>query len=109
MRGECPHRASALVRCGRGRDDRPRYPRTGAERDTRRYTDCGAYRERWDYNRGGAHRMAPHVEGKGVSIDVTAAEDALRDDVVDRLRAHDIRYIGGGNAWSGRPMLVYQG
>jgi len=53
--------------------------------------------------------MAPHVEGKGVSIDVTAAEDALRDDVVDRLRAHDIRYIGGGNAWSGRPMLVYQG
>lgn len=40
-----------------------------------------------------------------MSIDVTAAEDALRDDVVDRLRAHDIRYIGGGNAWSGRPSL----
>ncbi len=34
--------------------------------------------------------------------DVTGAEELLRDDVVDRLRVHDIHYIGGGSAWAGR-------
>lgn len=29
-------------------------------------------------------------------------EEAQRDDLIDRLRAHDIRYLGGGSAWSGR-------
>jgi len=34
--------------------------------------------------------------------DVTDTEEMLRDDVVDRLRVHDIHYIGGGSAWAGR-------
>jgi len=36
-----------------------------------------------------------------VTIDVDAVEDMVRDDVVDRLRVHDIHYIGGGSAWRG--------
>jgi len=36
-----------------------------------------------------------------VTIDIDAAEDMVRDDLVDRLRVHDIRYIGGGSAWHG--------
>ncbi len=36
-----------------------------------------------------------------MAIDVDAAEEAVRDDLVDRLRAHGIRYIGGGSDWRG--------
>jgi len=36
-----------------------------------------------------------------MTIDVDAAEDMVRDDLVDRLRVHDIHYIGGGSAWRG--------
>jgi len=40
--------------------------------------------------------------------DVTDAEEALRDDVVDRLRVHDIHYIGGGSEWAGRPSRYHK-
>jgi len=40
--------------------------------------------------------------------DVTDTEEVLRDDVVDRLRVHDIHYIGGGSAWAGRPSRYHK-
>jgi hypothetical protein len=37
-----------------------------------------------------------------MAFDATAAGLAHRDDLIDRLRAHGIAYLGGGSAWAGR-------
>ena len=36
-----------------------------------------------------------------MTIEIDPVEEAARDDLVDRLRVHDIHYIGGGSAWRG--------
>lgn len=36
-----------------------------------------------------------------MAIDASAAEESARDDLVDRLRVHDVHYIGGGSQWRG--------